>query len=772
MITWHIHIRGQVQGIGFRPFVFRMANEYELFGWVNNGADGVHVNFNATPEKAGLFYKDLIAKAPHLARITGHSIERVVETFFDQFQIIESSPGGNRDLLLSPDFSVCDNCREDIFEAGNRREAYAFTTCTHCGPRYSIINGQPYDRHATSMDQFKMCEICCTEYENPLDRRYFSQTNSCATCGIQMVLIHDSKEVITGKPQAIFKEVVKAWENGAIIAIKGIGGYLLTCDATNEATINRLRIRKHRPTKPLALMYPNMYYLHLDFSVPESAFNAISSFIAPIVLLDKPRDNRYKLAMDAIAPGLDQVGIMLPYTPLYALLLQQFGRPIVATSGNLSNSPIVFRDEQAAEELLNIADLLLLNDREIVVPQDDSVLRWSPRFQQKIAIRRSRGLAPTYINPKLKLGQGAVLALGAQLKSTFAIQHQRNLYISQYLGDLEQYDTQQSFEHTIRHFEKLLQFEPQLVLSDKHPEYASSHLAHQKASELGCQQLAIQHHEAHFAAILGEHGLMDNKDPILGIIWDGTGLGDDGQIWGGELFFYENYRFTRAAHISYFGAILGDKMPKEPRISALSATFGMPEAEEWVKPKFAPAEWKLYQAMLAQNKPLGTSSMGRLFDAVAALLGVMDKQSYEGEAAMLLETCASRYMRENPDEEIRSYNEVSFLEDKTIPIQPLLAALLADFKKGEAPGKIAARFHRTLVYIIQTVARQLKIKQIAFSGGVFQNALLVDLIIQHLAADFDLYFHDQLSPNDENISFGQLMWYHIYCCANTASPSK
>jgi hydrogenase maturation protein HypF len=462
-----------------------------------------------------------------------------------------------------------------------------------------------------------------------------------------------------------------------------------------------------------------------------------------------------------IAPGLPHLGVMLPYTPLYEQLLAAFGKPIVATSGNRSNSPIVFEDEKAVEELGPIADYLLTNNRDITVPQDDSVVKFTGTHRRRIVLRRSRGMAPTFINDALDWRrEGSLLATGAMLKSAFALLHRGNIYLSQYLGDLESFDTEENYRHTVRHFIKLLGAKPGAVVADKHPEYPSTRFGQAMANEWGVPFKTVQHHLAHFAAVLGENRLLDATEPVLGVVWDGTGYGDDGQVWGGEFFIFENGHFRRSCHFDYFNFMLGDKMPREPRISALSACHGLPGAADVLRQKFNDTEWRLYTAMLDRGSPLQTSSAGRIFDGVASLLGILDVQTYEGEAAMLLETLAERYVREQGADFSQPYFTEKNLGDG-VPTAVLFGGILADQAAGRSGGFIAARFHCSLVVLIEMIARQQGLRQIAFSGGVFQNGLLVDLIVNRLGHDFDLFFHEELSPNDENIAFGQLVLYEL-----------
>jgi hydrogenase maturation protein HypF len=774
--TFHIHIQGIVQGVGFRPYVFRLAEQFLLRarpdfsgGTVCNAADGVHIEINADATTAHDFYQNLLHNATILSKITHSNIEKIEEKFFDGFKIIHSDNGKKANLLLTPDFAICENCKKDLKNPQNHRFQYPFITCTNCGPRYSIIKKLPYDRDNTTMDVFKMCPTCEIEYNDVRDRRFYSQTNSCKTCGIELQQLGSYENRNELEPS--LDTIIDAIKNGKIIAIKGIGGYLLMCDATNETAIKTLRERKHRPTKPFAVIYPSLEILENDVILKDIEKEALQSPEAPIVLLNLKNEVPSGIKTELIAPKLSQIGAMLPYTPLFALITEGVGKPLIATSGNISGSPIIFKDEKTAEYLSEIADLVVSNNREIVVPQDDSVVKFSYFKSKKIIIRRSRGIAPTYLQksvPPLEAvarvePQKSALGLGAMMKSCFSWAHEGNIYVSQYLGDLESYDTQESFEHTLNHFLHLFNDKPQRIITDKHPDYFSTQLGERLANEWGIPLSKVQHHKAHFTAVMAENGLLEEKEPILGVIWDGTGLGDDGNIWGGEFFKYQNGDFLRAYYFDYFPLILGDKMPKEPRISALSLAHDVYGADEILAKKFSNTEGVLYRKLLKQEGVLQTSSVGRLFDGVASLLDLGDKMSYEGEAAMLLEDLALSFFKKHG----LDFNESYISEGSSyyrVPTKTLIQNIVFDIKNGTSrnnrEGKnrdlIAAKFHISLVKIIQKVAKNVGCKKLAFSGGVFQNSLLVDLIIHHLDSEFELFFHQQLSPNDECISFGQL----------------
>ncbi|MEO0731373.1 MAG: carbamoyltransferase HypF [Bacteroidota bacterium] len=750
MPNWELHIEGQVQGVGFRPLVYRVARERGLRGTVSNGPDGVRIHFSGSEEEARSFRKELRVRQPVAARITGVHFRKITGAVYPDFRIVDSELTGSADTLLTPDLGLCADCRADLTRP-NRRRGYAFTTCTNCGPRYSLVNALPYDRPRTEMAAFPMCSACEAEYQDPTDRRYFSQTNSCPDCGITLAILGDD----TARGQdAVIAYVAERWRAGDIVAIKGIGGYLLTCDAGNPATIARLRERKHRPDKPLALMYPNPEQVQADFHATKHHLELLGGLSAPIVLLS-PKHTLADVAVAAVAPGLSRLGILLPYAPLYQLLLNAFNRPIVATSGNRSGEPIVFRDTDAAAELGGIADLILTHDRPILLPQDDSVMAYT-RYYQPVFLRRARGFAPTFICRGAPLPTQHVFAAGADVKAAFGLQQSGNTYLSQYLGDLGSFTTQQNYRHTLTHLSTVLQATPEVVLTDLHPKYVSTQLAETLAQERNLPVVRIQHHEAHFAAVLAESGVADAPDgsPVLGVIWDGTGYGHDGAIWGGEFFRYANGAFTRIGHLDYFPQLAGDKLAREPRLAALALAGDLPEAQAFLQEKFTLEEWRVYRR-LRETTSLRSASMGRLFDAVASLLGVADHQSYEGMAAARLEDLARTGFSQHPRP--RPYALV-LTERDNIPTRRLLSALLQDHLP---PAVRAARFHCTLVDCVRQMAARQGVVDLAFSGGVFQNVLLVELIEEALGKSYHLHFHHQVSPNDEGIALGQLAHYAL-----------
>lgn len=754
--TYHLHLSGIVQGVGFRPYVHQFALECALNGFVCNDVDGLHVEFNAPDDVTAENIKNkLIKNAPKLARIDEIKLYKTSRTNYDGF-IIRTGHNmtTSMHLALPPDYALCLSCRQELNDPDNRRYHYPFITCTSCGPRYSIIRSLPYDRPHTTMARFKQCAQCENEYFNLEDRRYYSQTNSCAKCGIQLsVLGHFFSD-----QDDLLAYLVNGLKEGKIIAVKGIGGFLLLVDARNAQAIRTLRIKKQRPDKPLAIMCPDVDQLSSWSKIDNQMKEVLLSEVAPIVLLPvlDPRDS--SLCFDEIAPGLHSVGVMLPYTPLFDLLLNLFGRPVVATSGNFSHAPVIYKNEVADQGLKVIADEIVVHDRDIILPQDDSVWRFSAFYRQKIILRRARSMAPAYFgySPKQNM---TVLATGALNKSTFCILARQQVLISQYLGNTDSLDAQDSYREVLNHLLTSLQVEPQLLVTDLHPQYFSTILASELATKfnLPLGPVAIQHHKAHFAAILAEHNLLDQTEPVLGVIWDGTGLGDDGQIWGGEYFIFHRHRMSRCGYLQYFPVILDDKMAREPRLSALALCGDDSEARNIVKPQFTKQEWSYYLKLREHSTGIQTSSLGRLFDAVASLLNLSQKQSYEGHAALLLEDAAQVYLNTHGVKFDSSYwyqnSAPEYWSGKDICLN-----IISDLAKNKSVNFIAAKFHYTLVCIIEAMAVKQNVSQVAFSGGVFQNACLVDMIMDKMAQKFKLYFHEKLSPNDENISFGQLVY--------------
>ncbi len=739
-----------MQGVGFRPFVYRLANKNCLKGTVSNNENGVLVHITATKEKAQVFLESVLEKAPAITRIQSHTISEVPYQEYPDFQIVPSVANDRINIPLTPDFSICEACKAEIRNTGNRRYGYPFTTCTHCGPRYAVTTSFPFEREHTTVTAFDMCDTCQQEYSNPEDRRFHSQTNTCNDCGVQLRLDDAEGKTHSGTSKAIIRKMASLIRNGNIIALKNTNGYLLCCDANNSSAIQRLRERKQRPTKPFALLYPSIEMVKNDFKINSAETQALLSHVAPIVIL-KPKQQISRLAQEAIAPGLQQFGVMLPSSALVTLLMDALQIPIVATSGNVHGSPIISREEDAISNLTKVADYFLHHNLDISFPQDDSVVRFSDEHQ--LILRRARGMAPNYIGHSYANG-GKTLAMGGHLKSTFTFIPNKLSYVTPYFGNLDNYEVSQRFQESLDQFIELFQIVPEVILIDAHPLYQSSILGKELAEKWNAKLITVQHHMAHFASVLGEHNLFDSHEKILGIIWDGTGYGEDNAIWGGEFFSYQNHEIKRLTHFEYVDWIAADKMAREPRLSLLSF---LPENERHgAKHKFSETEWKVYTKAL-ENNTLKTSSVGRMFDAVASFLDIIDVTSYEGEAAMLLENLAGQYKGNT------YFDFLEGVEYEKIPSKVLIGNILQAKRKGVSDSQIAHSFIHTLALVVLRVAVQGGVKTIAGSGGVFQNALLIEKLLE-LAKNRGIGFKINriLSSNDENISFGQLCYYqHI-----------
>lgn len=747
MQTYHIHIEGLVQGVGFRPFVKNCAEQLKLNGIVNNTTNGVHVYFNADENNAQIFFEALIKTPPLNAIVTSGELAVSAKQEFNGFKIEESEVLHKTQLLPTPDIGICEHCANEITDKANRRYQYAFITCLNCGPRYSITKQIPYDRINTTMSHLEMCDHCKKEYRSPGDNRFYSQSNSCPDCAIPMSLHTPQQQVITS-PTLIFETVNSALNKGEIVAVKAIGGYLLLCDATNKAAVELLRKRKQRPNKPFAVLMKDIETVnkHAIISLEEEI--ELTSPARPIVICSLKSDQS-TIAIEQVAPELNSVGVMLPCAPLLTIIANNFDKPLVATSANCSGETIIYKEEDALNKLPLYAGYILTFDREIITPQDDSVVQFSPKYKQRIVLRRSRGFAPNYFPNTVKLKDN-VLACGADMKSAFALTSADYLYISQHLGDLSSFDAQLNFENTYEHLLNLLAINPKAVLVDKHPGYYSRSIGEEIAKPGQLPVIAIQHHHAHAAAVMAENNLFGLQEDLLCVVWDGTGYGDDGKIWGGEFFTYHNSAFKRACYWKEYTQLLGDKMSKEPRLSALSILNEINDTS--ANDYFSPIELDFFYKQLNAPNQLKTTSTGRIIDAVAAILGLVDKNTFEGEAAMKLEAIARQC------EKPTLFYPIT-IDNETIKWNEMIAGIVIDKEQGVDNKIIASKFFHTMVRIIRLVAQIKGCRNIAFSGGVFQNGLLTDLIIDELSGDYNCYFHQFLSPNDECIAFGQLAYY-------------
>ena len=758
MKTTEIHISGRVQGVGFRPFIFNLAEEFGLKGYVSNDELGVIIVCQG--ENSEQFFNEIHHRKPKSSEIIFSEIKEIESSdIFDNFYIKPTEKNIVVDIPLTPDFATCESCETELFDEHNLRYFYPFTTCTQCGPRYSVTKKFPFERENTAIEVFKMCPNCLEEYKNPDDVRFHSQTNSCPNCGIQIWLKDNQGNEFKGSNKEIFEKLAEELSQGKIVALKNTAGYLLMCDATNSEAVSELRKRKRRPTKPFAVLFSGISTMKEYLEISELQIQHFKSSESPIIVT-KIKDAK-DLAIEEISPNMNTIGAMFPYSGTLKLIAKTFGKPLIATSGNFHGSPICSTTEEAEQILGKIADYFLHNTLEIQHPQDDSVIKFSPKHQQKIVFRRSRGFAPNYFFAEelseLNKEKNKILCLGGDLKNTFAVVPNNHVYISEYIGDLANFETYERFENTVKSYQKIFNFEPNLILSDLHPKYENQKIIKnlwKSAESVGNNK--IQHHKAHFASILGEKKLW-KKDKVLGIIWDGIGFGTSTEIWGGEFFLFENQKMERVAHLENFAWILGDKMSKTPKISALSIS----ENNEDLKFAFDENEWKIYTNLIEKSE-IKTSSMGRFFDAVAFVLGYEKPLFFEGESAMWLEKISQEKFPTDFTDFHRLKDYLENDEFENIPTKKLFSKILEEKKSGKSAGEIGLNFHFTLIKAIEKIAEGFAVKEIAFSGGVWQNALLVDLAIEFLGDKFELHFHEKLSPNDENISFGQLNYYLNY----------
>jgi hydrogenase maturation protein HypF len=772
----HLHVRGIVQGVGFRPFVYGLARRLELTGWVKNTSAGVDIEVDGQPPALDEFVMRLRADAPPLARIDEIEVERQPSNGFETFEIILSEAIEGAFIPISPDVGICSDCLRELFDPRDRRYRYPFINCTNCGPRFTIITDIPYDRPKTTMASFAMCPECRAEYDDPADRRFHAQPTACPACGPH-VWLEAENETARGD-EAIFT-VQRLLAEGKVVAIKGLGGFHLACDATNGKAVGVLRQRKLRVDKPFALMAPDIETIEQQCFVSAQERELLTSRQRPIVILQQRPGSSVS---PQVAPSQKSLGIMLPYTPLHYLLFSAGEGPqalpssaipklLVMTSGNLSEEPIAIDNDEARQRLTSLADAFLMHDRPIRTRCDDSVVRVFPAVQSAgreqaaptLFLRRSRGYAPDPL--LLHRAMPAILATGSELKNTFCLTRDRYAFLSHHIGDMENYETLQSFEDGISHFERLFRVKPDLIAHDLHPNYLATRYALEYAARQSIPAVGVQHHHAHIAACLAEHGLEPER-PVIGISFDGSGYGLDGAIWGGE-FLLATYRdFTRAAHLAYSMLPGGDKAIHEPWRMSLShlQQAGIPWDDDLPPVRYANSRLGRGQSALevldrqlrtGLNSPL-TSSMGRLFDAAASLAGLHQTVNYEAQAAVELEALAD-------PQEAGAYH-FSMVPDRSgsllIEAGQVWRELIADRRTGTPLPTIAARFHNGVAHMVLAVCIRLRQEFqtacVVLSGGVWQNVTLLSKTTHLLAGmNFDVYTHHQVPPNDGGLSLGQ-----------------
>ncbi len=731
-----ITIRGAVQGVGFRPFIYRLATDMGLPGSVNNSAQGVFIEVEGDHSQLTAFLGRIHQEKPPRSVIQSIDSSFDVPLGYVDFEIKHSESGGSKTTYVLPDIATCPDCLDEVRNPHNRRYRYPFTNCTNCGPRYTIIKALPYDRPHTTMRNFPMCAECRTEYENPLDRRFHAQPNACPVCGPHLELWDQAGTILATHDDALLA-TADAIRQGKIVAIKGLGGFHLMVDARNQGAVMELRQRKRREAKPFALMFSTLMMIEAYCYISELEAVLLTSAEAPIVLVERCATTDI---VPEVAPDNPSLAVMLPYTPLHHLLMAELDFPIVATSGNLTDEPICTDEHEALERLGNIADMLLIHNRPIARHVDDSVVR--VMAGREMMLRRARGYAPLPIQVAEELPP--VLSVGAHLKNNIAASIGREVFISQHIGDLETAQAYDAFRAVIESFKALYEFQPEVVACDLHPDYLST----QYATALNLPVVTVQHHYAHVLACMAEHQI---DTPVLGVSWDGTGYGTNGTIWGGEFLHITPSGFERVAHFKPFRLPGGDQAIKEPRRSALGLLyeiFGDAAFEMDDLPPiqaFSVGERTILARMLQRgiNTPY-TSSVGRLFDAVAALAGIRQRASFEGQAAIELEFAL---------DEMAGYYEFEVGRDGVIAWD--VQAMLTDIRRDIS---VATRFHNMLVEIILAIARRIGQQQVILTGGCFQNRYLTEKAVQRLRkAGFIPHFHQHIPPNDGGIALGQIM---------------
>jgi len=744
-----IEIGGIVQGVGFRPTVYRLAKKHNLKGFIFNDSKGVTLDIEGNPQEINSFLQELKKNPPPLSNIEKVTSKKLSVKNFHEFKIIESEEGKEKTTLVPPDIATCEDCRKEMLDKNDRRYLYPFINCTNCGPRFTITKGLPYDRKNTTMKKFKMCEKCRTEYGNPDNRRFHAQPNACSDCGPHLELLDSKGKKIRGNPT---DRAIKLLKKGRIIAVKGLGGFHLACNAKDIKAIKTLRKRKIRPFKPLALMAKDLRVISEFVQVSDEEKNLLISPRAPIVLLKKKQDC---ILPANIAPNNNFLGFMLPYTPLHILLFKNL-EVLVMTSGNKRDEPIVFGNEEAVEKLGDIADYFLVHNRDIWIQADDSIARIADG--KVLLLRRGRGYAPEPIKSPVK-NEKKIIGFGAHKHNTFSISREDEIFVSHYIGETDNIETIKAFERGIRHFINFFDIPPDIAVVDLHPEYQATKFGKKWAYENSKPLIEVQHHHAHIASCL-----LDNKidEKVIGVAWDGTGYGADGKIWGGEFLIADLESYQRKAHLQYIPLPGGDLAVKEPwRMGAvyLYDIFGKGFSRldiAFVK-TLDKKRWSIIKNMIDKrvNSPL-TSSIGRLFDAVSSILGIRDSINYQGQAAIELEMIA----KENGGEFYKfdiSKNIYTYIIDP----KNVIESIVEDIKNGTPKQSISSKFHIGLAEMIVKVSNLLReeteVDKVCLSGGVFQNIVLRNETTKRLRKEnFKVYNHKKLPPNDGGISAGQV----------------
>jgi hydrogenase maturation protein HypF len=745
-VAKRLKVNGIVQGVGFRPFVFQLAEKFSLNGEVSNTSSGVSIHIEGSPENVADFEKDLAEKSPPLAYIVEISSKTEAVENHTKFAIVKSKAQAKMSTLISPDVSVCEDCLGEMLTADDRRYHYPFINCTNCGPRYTIIDDIPYDRPKTSMRNFNMCPQCQAEYDDPTDRRFHAQPNACADCGPHVDLF-DNHRQLTGAGGDAVNKAAELLKQGQILAVKGLGGYHLAADAANTDAVKRLRRRKLREEKPFAVMSYDLETIDRYARVGPEDEKLLTAIQRPIVLLKKKNT---RTISKAVAPGNKYFGVMLPYTPLHYLLLEHGFDALVMTSGNLSEEPIAIDNDDAFNRLGDIADYFLIHNRDIYLRSDDSIVRYAAGARR--FLRRSRGFVPIPVFLKNEIPP--ILACGAELKNTICVTRQDKAFLSQHIGDLENLPTYEFFKLTIAHLKRILDIEPEMIAFDMHPDYLSTRYALEQGAD---HKIQVQHHHAHIVSCMAEHKL---EGDLIGLSFDGTGYGTDGAIWGGEILVAREHDFERAGHLAYVpmpGSATAIKEPWRMAVSYLQGAYGSDFRSLDLPTVGAIDAEKLtiIGEMISKgiNSPL-TSSLGRLFDGVAAICGIRQRVNFEGQAAMELEMAATQ-----DSDTIYDYAWDTG-DAYRVLTEPIIRGVADDVVKGKPIGEISSRFHRTLICLFTDmcvmIGRERELNRVVLSGGVFQNSILLTGLTRALEKkDFKVFSHQQVPTNDGGIALGQ-----------------
>ena len=757
-----LKINGIVQGVGFRPYIYRLASKYKLTGWVKNTSDGIKLFVQGKDSKISKFIKDIKTTPPSLSKIESISIEKsVYDNNISKFSILDSSKEVNKLTLISPDVGICNDCIKDILDPLNRRYYYPFTNCTNCGPRFSIIDSLPYDRSLTSMNKFAMCSHCKNEYIEANNRRFHAEPNCCPTCGPFIYILSNKGELISSSNSPIntckynvdtIKLIANLLQEGKIIAIKGIGGFHLCCNALNYKSIERLRSTKKRNAKPLALMAKDIYTIKEYCTVSKLEEELLKSSSKPIVLLKKKINCTIP---NVVSPNNSKLGFMLPYTPLYILIFENINFPLVVTSGNISSLPLCYDNSTALDLLSNNCDYFVMNNRDINIGIDDSLM--TVFNNKEYMIRRARGYAPTPfkfndINP--------IIATGANMKNTFSIGKNNYIFLSQHIGDIDNYETLEHYKHSLNHYMKAFNFNPKYVACDLHPNYDSTKVA----LSLNLKTFHIQHHHAHIASCMYENNINEN---VIGIAFDGTGYGIDGSIWGSEFLISNLKTFKKVASLDFVPLIGGDSFIKDCYKSALSHLYNLKNKDikffykhnidTLINNKYG-IKGNEFFSLIEQNiYPIKTSSMGRLFDAVSSLLGICNYSTYEGQAPIELESFIAASIDDYYSTLIEKSNNLFLIRSHEI-----LKGIILDLENNTPVNIISAKFHNSLAKVILDTClilrKEYSLNKVILSGGVFQNMYLLNKAYNLLTEyKFHVFTHNMIPSNDAGISVGQIL---------------